>query len=696
MINHQNEQTQKCWWKQGWFLGLLLVAVTLIAYQRIWQAGFVWDDDVMLTGNPLIQAADGLRGIWYSTRLPDYFPMTSTTFWLEWRLWGANPLGYHLVNVSLHALSAVLLCRVLARLKIPGACLAAAVFAVHPVNVESVAWITERKNTLAMFFYMLALLGYLRFEDNGRSMWYGVAIGAFLLALLSKTAVAPLPVVLLGLAWWRRGRVERRDVWRSVPFFAVAALLALVTIGFQYHRTIGSAIVRDDNFLSRLAIAGWAIWFYLYKAVLPVNLVFVYPRWQIDAANMLSYVPGLLVVAGLLMCWRYRRLWGKALLFGLGYFVVLLLPVLGFLNISFMRYSLVADHWQYFAILGPITLAAAGISTAASLSWNKRPLLEPALGGTLVLVLGVLTWRQCGMYTGLETLWQRTIARNPNCYLAYCNIGNDLLQKGQVDEAIRMFEKALKTQPPFVETPHYLLGNALLQKVRNDEAIIHYRAVLEIRPDFVSAIHNLGIALLQKGQTDEAVAHFRKIVELQPGSANAHNNLGWMLRRTGQLDEAKIQLEKALEIQPDYPEAHINLAKTLLQSGQVREAVTHYRAALKVQPDDPQSLSNLAWVLATYPEASVRNGPEAIQLAQRANQLTDGQKPMNLRALAAAYAEGGRFAEAVTAAQRALQLASAQFNAPLVGMLQSQIKLYQAGSPYRDIGQTDGANQVKP
>ena len=753
--------------KQPWLLALLLVGVTVIAYLPVWHAGIIWDDGSFVFNNRLIRRADGLYRFWFSTQPVDYYPLTSTLWWMEWRLWGANPLGYHVVNVLLHGLSAVVLWRVLSRLKVPGSWLAAAFFAVHPVNVESVAWISERKNTLAMVFYLLGLLSYLRFDPGPRDSspnadnprlgvqwrWYWLALVAFVLALLSKTVVAPMPLVLLGLAWWRRGTVEREDIVRIMPFVAAAVAVGLASLWFQSHRAIGSDIVRTDSFWARLAGAGWAVWFYLYKAALPFGLRSIYPRWQIDGAQWWVYLPGLSLVGVFLACARYRRSWGQAPLLALGYFVVMLLPVLGFLNIGFMLVSLVADHWQYFAIIGPLSLAATAITTGSGLLGARRLVPTVALAATLLAVLGGLTWRQCGIYADPGTFWGTALAADSNSWAAHNNLGNFLLeqgkpdaalahfrktveirpsyatahynlggvlrQQGRVDEAIAEFQRALEIQPNYVMA-HYNLGEALRQKGEVDAAIAHFQKALDIQPEYADAHNSLGVSLLEKGQVDEAMVHLQRALEIQPDYAEAHSNLARALNQKGQVDEAMVHLQRALEIQPDHAETHNNLANVLRQKGQVREAVAHYQKALEIQPDYAMAhynlanlfqqagqvreaithyqralqirrdfaaaASSLAWVLATSPEASVRNGTRAVELAEQAQRLSGGGNPTFIATLAAAYAEAGRFPEALGAAQRALQLATAQHRSALANRLHAQIALYQTGTPYRDAG----------
>jgi tetratricopeptide (TPR) repeat protein len=719
---------------KSWCLGLLLVAGILFAYQPAWHGGFIWDDESHVVHNPHLYEPDGLKRIWFSLEAPQYYPLVFTTFRLERALWGLNPTGYHFVNLLLHTASALLVWQLLRRLNVRGAWLAAAVFALHPVNVESVAWITERKNTLSMFFFLLSLLWYLRFDRQtsavegqgeatsnaqpsmlGPRLCYGLALFAFVLALLSKTAVAPLPVVFLLLAWWRRGRVEGWDVWRTIPFFMAALALIPLTVLFEHQA--GSEIVRSDPFLSRLAGAGWAFWFYLYKTVLPLNLIFVYPRWRIDPANMLSYVPGLLVVLGFVVCWRNRQGWGKAGLFGLGYFLVMLSPTLGFVNIYFMRYTLVSDHWLYFAIIGPIALAVAALTRALGLLGSREIFLRPVVGRALLLTLAVLTWRQSANYTDMETLWRTTIAQNPTCWMAHHNLGVLLNDRGLVDEGLAHFQKALESQPDFAES-HIGVANVLRGKGQLDESLIHARQALELRPDLVESHTALAAALLRKGAVDEAIFHLQWAAQMRPGSADiqnalgnafiqegrvaearthfqralqlrpnfteAHNNLGLVLLQAGQLEEATIHFQQALTFQPTNAPAHSHLGQVLLQEGHVHEAIDHYQAALAIQPDDAYTLNNLAWVLATYPEASARDGTRAVEFAQRADQLSGGNNPSILGTLAAAYAEAGKFAEAVSTSRRALTLASAQTNHAQTAALQARIALYQSGSPFRD------------
>jgi tetratricopeptide (TPR) repeat protein len=596
--------------------GLLIVLVTLAVYIPAMRAGFVWDDNHFLTENPLIKAEDGLYRFWFTTEPPDYFPLTSTTLWLEWRLWGTNASGYHVINVILHSLSSLLIWLVLKRLKVPGAWLAAMIFAIHPVNVESVAWITERKNVLPMTFYLLSILWYLKFDTNGRHRWYGLSLGSFLLALLAKTSVVMQPLVLLGCAWWQRHRIDRKDLLRSLPFFALSAVLGAVTVWFQYHRAIGEDIVRVDSFYSRLAVAGKAVWFYLYKAVFPYALSFVYPRWQIDHVSIVSFLPGVLLAALMVLLWLQRNSWGRPFLFGLGYYIVSLLPVLGFFNIYFMKYSLVADHWQYISIIGIIALWV-GLASSAYQSWQS-PFRYSAIIAALILVciLSLRSWRLAQTYENVETLWRHTIAASPQCWMAHNNLAAELKRQGRINEAINTYRKALQIKPDFEEA-FFNLGNALAAQGRRGEAIKYYYEALRIDPDSVEVHVNLGNALAAQGRYNEALSHYHDALRIKPDFEEAYYNMGKAMADQGKTADAIKYYYEALRIRPDFEEAHYNLANALIEQGKVAEAINHYYEALRVRPDFVEvhiSLGNILAAQGKYDEAVIHYS-KALQIA---------------------------------------------------------------------------------
>jgi len=580
--------------RRAWLGGLAIAGLTLLVYLPAARSGFIWDDDAFLTANPLIRAPDGPARIWASTEPPDYFPLTSTMLWAEWRLWGERAAGYHLVNIALHALSCVLLWRVLLRLRIPGAWLAASIFALHPVCVESVAWITERKNTLPMVFYLLSLLLYLRADGQDlpagrRRLAYGASLVAFLLALLAKTSVVILPLVLLLCAWWRRRRVSAADLRRTAPFFALSAILGLVTAWYQSHRAIGHLVVRDDGFASRLAIAGQAVWFYLGKAIAPVGLAFIYPRWSTGDTSWGAFVPLALLLGGFALLWRARRGWGRPLLFGLGYFVLGLLPVLGFLDIYFMRYSLVADHWQYLSLAGIAALAAAGLASATT---RAGPVVAGLAAASLLAILGTLTWRQQAPYRDVNALWTDTLARNPGAWIAHNNLGGLLLLDGHAEQAAAHFEAALQLAPDDAGI-RTNLARSLLKLKRFEEAAAQLEEVLRRRPDYAEAHNSLGLALQGLGRAAQAIPEHETALRLSPDDPEAHNNLGNALYGLGRLEDAASHYREAVRLAPDYPEAHNNLGNALYGLGRFSDAAAQYQTALQIRPDYAEACSNL-------------------------------------------------------------------------------------------------------
>jgi tetratricopeptide (TPR) repeat protein len=630
----------------------LIFLVTLVAYIPAMRGGYIWDDDYYITENSTLRTSDGLRRIWFEPKaLPQYYPLVHTTFWLEYHLWQLHPFGYHLVNVLLHAFNAILLLLLLRYLRVPGDWLAALIFALHPVQVESVAWITERKNVLSALFYLSSFLAYLRFYDlapdldhtspstHGAAsevrarpwLFYTLSLLLFLCALLSKTVTCSLPAAILLVLWWKRDRICWRDVLPLIPYFVVGAFLGLTTVWLEKHHVGAQGAEWAFSFVDRLLIAGRALWFYASKLVWPQTLTFIYPRWQIDSGLWWQYLFPLAAVAVIFTLWLLRRQLGKGPLVAVLFFTTTLAPALGFFDIYPMRYSFVADHFQYLASMGLIALGAAGVSTLLKRLGPGQSKLGLALCLTVLVVLGMLNWQQGSIYRDAETLYRDTIAKNPKSWIAYANLGAYLESQGNLSEAIAYYAKALEIKPDHAEAhfgmaelfarqgkfeeavshyvealrsrpdfprPYNSLGTIYAKEGNIDKAIFYFSQALEIRPDYASAHNNLGALLAAQGKLDEAIAHFSAAIRISPDHFKAHNNLGEVLARQGKIDEAMFHLSEALRLQPDYADAHNNLGALLAAQGKLDEAIAHFSAAIRIDPDAVEAHNNMGTILA--------------------------------------------------------------------------------------------------
>ncbi len=629
---------------------LFIVLLVFIAYRPILPGTFLMDDQRLIEeDNPITTGQLGPGSIWFRTE----WALSTFVFWLQWLAWGARPGWYHAVNMALHALSAVLLWRFLARLKIPGGWLAGAIFAAHPVAVASVARIAEMKNTLSLPFFLLAALFYVRYEDaslprresvigrqEGRApLWYGLALVSFILALLSKTSTVMLPLALLGLAAFRRGRISGRDLICTGPFFVVALAFGLMSAWFQKHVYLAGLTLAQQSFGERLAVAGRAFWFYLGKALWPANLNLVYPHWRVDASSALSYLPALLIAAAFLICWRSRRGWGRPALLGLGVYGVTLFPALGFFDSQFLTRWQVSDHLQYLPMIAPVALAAAGL--AALLPGG----IFRGAGAVLVLVLTALTFARAEIFAKPETLYRDTLAKNPGAWAARNDLG------------------------------------VILAATNLPAAVEQFTASLELNPDNPDAHANLAQAMAMQGKLDRAEAEFRKALALKPLDAQIHRNFAATLGRLGKQGEAAGQLQTALSIKADLP-TQLELAELYFQESDLRQAETQYRRALRLEPDCVEALNNLGWLLATASDDKLRDGAEAVHLAERAQRLPPVKGMCVAGTLAAAYAEAGRFSEAVATAEKAVRNESAEGETRFADLNRQLLIVYRAGKPW--------------
>ena len=665
------------------FFGGLLLAMTWLAYLPALNGGILWDDLAHVTA-PALRSLHGLWRIWFELgATQQYYPILHTAFWVEHRLWGDAVFGYHALNVTLHAYAAWLFFAVLRQLRIKGAWLAASAFALHPVCVESVAWISEQKNTLSLVFYLASALAYLKFDREQKSGYYVLALLFFLLALLSKSVTATLPAALLVIIWWRRGNLTWERDWRLLlPWLALGAIAGLFTAWVERTVIGASGPNYDLTFTMRVLLAGRAICFYLGKLLWPANLSFIYPRWTIDGAiwwQTIFPVAGAAALAILIVRHpRYRGLLATLLLFS-----GTLFPVLGFFNLYPFAYSYVADHFQYHASLSIFALAAAGWvrwgkdEQSQSQRWRRT---VPTLSAYLILGgLAVQTYRQCRIYSDVETLYTVTLDRNPECVLAHNNLGMLLARRGNSSAAILHFRQALESNPNYAEAEDNLGGELAKLAGHELEAVAHFEAAVRLRPDFLLAHINLANELaLIRGRWEEAERHFLRALELKPNYAKTHNDFAIALaQQPGRHAESLAHYEAALRIDLHYAGARANYAYELSRDpGRVQEALDHYAAALASDPAQAEAQNNLANLLAGMPgrqaealahyEAALQVRPDyaeahnnlANELIKDSSRVTDALfhyeaavriKPDYAEAhnnLAIAYANAGRIEDA--------------------------------------------------
>lgn len=666
----------------------LIVLVTVAAYSPSVRGGFIWDDDAHVT-KPELRSAHGLYRIWFDVgATQQYYPLLYSVFWIEHRCWGDRPIGYHLANLAMHLCAVVLvmlIVRWLLREKSvpwadPAAYLTGAVFALHPVHVESVAWITEQKNTLSAVFYLGAMLSYLNFDRSRRRGSYGLATALFALSLLSKPVTVTLPAALLGVFWWLRGRLNwKRDLLPLLPWFALSVASGLFAAWVE-HDVIGA---RGEEFhlsaAQRVLLPGRIVWFYLYKLFWPAELIFVYPRWDVNPAVWWQwFFPAALLVLTIFLAVNCRR--SRAPLAAWLFFVGSLFPVLGFFNVYLFLYTFVADHFQYLPSLGVIALMCGSIAAGAMKASSR--VRSAALMAILPIVLGILTYRQCETYADIVTMYETTLQKNPKCWMAHNNLGVALDNQGRSQDAIAHYRQALELRPNYPEACNNL-GVTLHALGRHDEAAALHRTALAIRPRYPEALHNLGLDLKALGRLDEAIAAYREALRIRPEFPEAYYDLGIAQGAAGRFQDAIASYRQAISLRPTDALAMSNLAAMLAQAGEMPEAIERSRQALNLDPNNPLTHLNLGIALGT--SGRLREAAEQFERTERLQpDLIDA--PWNL---AMTYEAMGMSTEATASARRARKLAAASGQAELVKRMDRWLASRPATTSSRPSSRSD-------
>jgi tetratricopeptide (TPR) repeat protein len=590
--------------KPGWNRAQLILPAVMIcltawfAFSPAMHGDWLWDDNTEITCNLDLRGPDALNKIWFTPSSPDYFPVKSTMQWIQWQLWhDQSTTGYHLTNLGLHILGSLLLWRVLRKLGVRHAWIGGLLFAVHPVAVESVAWIAEFKNVLSLPALLLALSAYLDYDECKRPADYVVSIIWFIIALLCKSSVVMFPFFLLLYIGWKRGKFTRSDLRATGLFFGVSLVSGLVTIWFQHHRAIDSWEVSSGGFFDRMAAARHALFFYGFKCLWPVGLSPVYPFWPEGGSTLWLLFSIVAAGAFVTYIWIRKTTHGRHASLALGWFIIHLLPVLGFIEMSYLAISPVADHLMYLSLAGWaafIALSVDFIDCRMPINWRKAPAI------IAVLICGVLAWQSRGyaaVFTSPEAMWTETLNRNSNVWIAHNNLGVILQQKGEWSDAAPHFEMTVRLRPRYASA-HVNLGSTYAHLDRWEEAMRCYQTALELEPDSFEAHFNLANALAGQGRLREAIDHYQSALRLSPEAADAHYNLANVLVEARRLPEALVQYSETLRYKPDSFEAHVNMGNLLAETGQWPEAIVHFETAVLLAPRSIEAIFALADALA--------------------------------------------------------------------------------------------------
>ena len=611
-------------------IGLLfLLLATFVAYHPALKNGYVWDDDRYVTENKNLNSIEGLRNIWFKPKKsPQYYPLTFTSFWFEYHIWGLKPFGYHFDNILLHTFNAFLIWLILLRLKVPGALLAAAIFAVHPVHVESVAWVTERKNVLSGFFYLLALFCYLRFttsipfetcstplkhnapQTNIVWPYYVACIIFFICALLSKTITATLPAVILVLLWWQNGSIKKRDVFWLMPLFILGAGFGLVTAWLESFHVGASGQEFAFSFWERCLVAGRALWFYMGKLAWPQDMMFIYPRWEIDAAQWWQYLFPVSFVALLVCLYAASGSIGRGPLAAMLIFAGTLFPAIGFLNVFPHRFSFVADHFQYLASIAIIAMMAA-----IAVHIGKRYFLSPKntrifnlIAILLILNFGLKTAYLSFTYKDVVTLWSDTIDRNKECWVAYNNLAAEYNKRKKYEKALPFALSAVRIKPDY-DIGHVTLANAYYCLKDYDKAMMSYKKAIDLfirnkdsNPYASYQFQKLGPACFEalgniyilRKEYDHSLAYFSKAIALKSDNPSVNKTMGTIYLMKGKNAEAVKHFQKALPQMELDPGLHYEMGMALLMSDKIDLSVVHFKRAIEIAPNFRAAIEKLA------------------------------------------------------------------------------------------------------